>query len=382
MANEPDPAPNLAAIDAAVPAGLLRLAQSLNTAVDQDDIFAAVHHELGSIVAADGALVAIAEDDPSWVQTLAVDHNYRPGGVERMELPPEGLIAATMERRSTMVLDECAGDPLGAVLAVIGMHSACCIPLTHDDSVYGYFLATSKTAGWFDEERQTRLEQAASLMAGAIDRVRLVQTARARVREIEHLHRDGSTHVGGEVGDRLDLEMRRGHEATDTGIDDHAVVAGRPHRHVEGLARLGQGGHPLPGTVLRRPDEGQQHPTIGRRPGQHGPVDLVTVPGMARSNPYVDPDGVGWSDNDRRFFGFSAAVAAMVFVALAIVAMGTDASAAVPVPAGEANRIMISGEDAPVRIMISEIDYDPMPISGPSDGKSAVMSNNPAPSGY
>ena len=42
-----------------------------------------------------------------------------------------------------------------------------------------------------------------------------------------------------------------------------------------------------------------------------GPVDLVDVPGIARSNPYVGPDGIGWPDNDRRFFGFSAAIAAM-----------------------------------------------------------------------
>lgn len=42
-----------------------------------------------------------------------------------------------------------------------------------------------------------------------------------------------------------------------------------------------------------------------------GSVELVTVPGIARDNPYVDADGIGWPDNDRRFFGFSAAVAAM-----------------------------------------------------------------------
>jgi starch synthase len=43
-----------------------------------------------------------------------------------------------------------------------------------------------------------------------------------------------------------------------------------------------------------------------------GEVHLVTVPGIARPHPYVDATGVGWSDNDRRFFGFSAAVAAIV----------------------------------------------------------------------
>lgn len=42
-----------------------------------------------------------------------------------------------------------------------------------------------------------------------------------------------------------------------------------------------------------------------------GRVELVEVPGMARPNPYVDAHGEGWDDNDQRFFGFSAAVAAM-----------------------------------------------------------------------
>ena len=189
MAPGPEPRTERAPIENAVPAGLLHLAQSLNTALSEDDIFAAVHQELADIVAVDGALVAIAEDDPTWVRTLAVDENYQPGGVERMELPPAGLIAASMEQRSTIVLDECEANPLGAVLAVIDMHSACCVPLNHDGNTYGYFLATSRTPAWFDDERRMRLEHTASLTAGAIDRVRLVQTASARVREIEQLHR-------------------------------------------------------------------------------------------------------------------------------------------------------------------------------------------------
>ncbi len=172
-----------------MPAGLVHLAQSLNTALSQDDIFAAVHRELPGIVSVDGALVAIAERDPSWVRTLAVDENYRPGGIELMQLPPDGLIAASMQRRCTIVLDECEDDPLGALLASLGMHSACCIPLNHGDQVYGYFLATAREPGRFDATRRTRLEYAASLTAGAIDRVRLVETARARVGEIEQLHR-------------------------------------------------------------------------------------------------------------------------------------------------------------------------------------------------
>lgn len=43
-----------------------------------------------------------------------------------------------------------------------------------------------------------------------------------------------------------------------------------------------------------------------------GAVTLVSTAGMARPHPYLDADGDGWPDNDRRFFGFSAAVAALV----------------------------------------------------------------------
>ena len=52
-------------------------------------------------------------------------------------------------------------------------------------------------------------------------------------------------------------------------------------------------------------------PAIVRR-GTLGGVDvsLIAVPGMARNHPYLDPDGEGWPDNDRRFLAFSAAVAA------------------------------------------------------------------------
>lgn len=42
-----------------------------------------------------------------------------------------------------------------------------------------------------------------------------------------------------------------------------------------------------------------------------GDVVLVSVPGIARPHPYLDADGTGWADNDRRFFAFSAAVAAL-----------------------------------------------------------------------
>jgi starch synthase len=42
-----------------------------------------------------------------------------------------------------------------------------------------------------------------------------------------------------------------------------------------------------------------------------GAITLVTVPGIARPNPYTDSDGAGWPDNDQRFFAFAAAVASI-----------------------------------------------------------------------
>jgi starch synthase len=51
------------------------------------------------------------------------------------------------------------------------------------------------------------------------------------------------------------------------------------------------------------------------RTGRHpavGAVRLVSVPGMARSHPYLQPSGEGWPDNDERFFRFSRAVAAIL----------------------------------------------------------------------
>jgi starch synthase len=49
----------------------------------------------------------------------------------------------------------------------------------------------------------------------------------------------------------------------------------------------------------------------GDAPGV-GRVTLVSVPGIARPNPYVDDEGQGWPDNADRFFAFAAAVAALV----------------------------------------------------------------------
>lgn len=42
-----------------------------------------------------------------------------------------------------------------------------------------------------------------------------------------------------------------------------------------------------------------------------GPLTLVKSPGVRRPHPYVDETGAGWPDNDMRFLGFSAAVAAL-----------------------------------------------------------------------
>jgi starch synthase len=48
-----------------------------------------------------------------------------------------------------------------------------------------------------------------------------------------------------------------------------------------------------------------EHATVGR-------LHLVDVTGMARSHPYLQPDGTGWPDNTERFFRFGRAVAAFV----------------------------------------------------------------------
>jgi starch synthase len=42
-----------------------------------------------------------------------------------------------------------------------------------------------------------------------------------------------------------------------------------------------------------------------------GPITLVRAHGSVRPHPYTQPDGSGWPDNDRRFFAFSSAVAAL-----------------------------------------------------------------------
>ena len=51
------------------------------------------------------------------------------------------------------------------------------------------------------------------------------------------------------------------------------------------------------------------------RSGVHaaiGELSVVDAPGLARSHPYLQPDGHGWPDNDRRFLTFCQAIAAVV----------------------------------------------------------------------
>jgi starch synthase len=43
-----------------------------------------------------------------------------------------------------------------------------------------------------------------------------------------------------------------------------------------------------------------------------GDLHLVSVPGIERGHPYLQPDGEGWPDNTERFLGFSRAIAAYV----------------------------------------------------------------------
>ena len=45
-----------------------------------------------------------------------------------------------------------------------------------------------------------------------------------------------------------------------------------------------------------------------------GKITLIDAYGIAKSHPYLQPDGIGWPDNDRRFMAFSAALAALTEV--------------------------------------------------------------------
>lgn len=74
-------------------------------------------------------------------------------------------------------------------------------------------------------------------------------------------------------------------------------------------------GFPLEGESVRElhlPDWASPASLRSGTAPQLGEVHLVSVPGMAKPNPYVDAAGTGWADNTERFFGFSAAVAALV----------------------------------------------------------------------
>jgi starch synthase len=48
----------------------------------------------------------------------------------------------------------------------------------------------------------------------------------------------------------------------------------------------------------------------GTAPGV-GEITLINAFGIVKTHPYLQPDGVGWPDNDRRFMAFSAALAAL-----------------------------------------------------------------------
>lgn len=72
---------------------------------------------------------------------------------------------------------------------------------------------------------------------------------------------------------------------------------------------------PLAGETQRRLTVPAWAAPASVRVGEHataGRVHLVSVPGIERSHPYLQPDGQGWPDNDARFLAFSRAVAAMV----------------------------------------------------------------------
>jgi starch synthase len=64
-------------------------------------------------------------------------------------------------------------------------------------------------------------------------------------------------------------------------------------------------------TELAVPDWAAPAVAVSGRHPLVGPLTLIECPGIERPNPYVDENGQGWIDNDRRFGSFSAAVAAL-----------------------------------------------------------------------
>jgi starch synthase len=77
-------------------------------------------------------------------------------------------------------------------------------------------------------------------------------------------------------------------------------------------------GTPLQGETVQRlvvPEwAGPATARSGTLPGI-GAITLIDAYGIARSHPYLQPDGSGWPDNDRRFMAFSAALAALTELA-------------------------------------------------------------------
>lgn len=103
------------------------------------------------------------------------------------------------------------------------------------------------------------------------------------------------------VGGLADASAGLVHSLRDRGIEIEVVL---PDYGSLGLVAEGEKELPVPSWA---------GPATARW-GSLGGLDsvvLIETPAMARPHPYLDPDGVGWSDNDHRFFSFSAGVAAL-----------------------------------------------------------------------
>jgi starch synthase len=103
--------------------------------------------------------------------------------------------------------------------------------------------------------------------------------------------------VGGlaQAATGLVRELRRQEVEVEVALPDYGGVA----LEGEELLELDVPAWAAPATARRG-----LHPDVG-------PLTLVSVPGIERPHPYVAEGGEGWPDNDSRFFGFSAAVAAL-----------------------------------------------------------------------
>ncbi|MET0578625.1 MAG: glycogen/starch synthase [Ilumatobacteraceae bacterium] len=112
----------------------------------------------------------------------------------------------------------------------------------------------------------------------------------------------GVAAVGGlaDAAAGLTRELRRQGADVDVVMPDYTPERRRVALGGEVRRRIDVPGWAAPATV-----RAGEHPIAGR-------VHLVSVPGMARSHPYLRPDGLGWPDNPARFLAFSRAVAAMV----------------------------------------------------------------------